>query len=291
MDVVESFIEMSDEDLEYVAEEDLEVVDAAHAYIDEMSERFIAEAHDLEDVETLDEAVSVMRRRIRTRIGKGGRKVRRRETISGKRLSGMRRIKMLKKNFKGRMFNKKLDKEGNVVAKTSAEKQENLRRKSGGAMRKARQRSGLAKSRARISKKMAKSYSRSTGPRMEELEKLDTIVQELRDISSSINDSINESEFDLVESMSAHLIAGFENVCDTAFEIACRIDEDLKLSEWEEGDLRLEAGEFFENIAKDASAILEAIETGEVDMDDAVEDLTTIAADLERGIDELRSIG
>lgn len=86
------------------------------------------------------------------------------------------------------------------------------------------------------------------------------------------------------------IVEGFTRVFETANNIADGIASELAESKFDEDDARFQIGNFFHGIAEDAENILKRIETGEVDVDDAVEDLQSISYDLQKGVEQMKTI-
>jgi hypothetical protein len=115
----------------------------------------------------------------------------------------------------------------------------------------------------------------------EKAESLDALVSELKGLTQK-----TESE-DEMQELGNKIIEGFEAVRDTAQEIAESIAKELKESNERvtEAHPRLKLGKFFEGLSGDAKLLLKAISERETtDVDDAIEDLNSLARDLKKGL-------
>lgn len=284
VDLVDGFLDLEEDDFDEVTQEDLESCIEAFLYLDDVSSSLL-ESKTIEEMDL---------RRIRTRVGKGGRKVTRREKIDPQKRSLMVRLQKMKERIPDgtrRFFNKALKKvkgHWKIAPKTSDERKEQAKRGRGASPQKIGQRRASTSARARRSHRLAQALHQSSE---DEQDYLSSIIENLTDISNRCKESIEESDTNqLIDDASILVIEGFENVCDTAFHIACKINDDLGMTEWEEGDERLEAGAYFDQLSKDASDIIKAIQEGDVDLDDAIEDLKLLSDDLHAGIDQLKLI-
>lgn len=118
----------------------------------------------------------------------------------------------------------------------------------------------------------------------EKAESLDNLVSELKSLTQK-----TESE-DEMQELGNKVIEGFEAVRDTAREIAESIAKELKESNEKvsKDNPRLKLGKYFEGVSGDATMLLKAIAERETtDVDDAIEDLNSLARDLKRGLAQL----
>lgn len=116
-------------------------------------------------------------------------------------------------------------------------------------------------------------------------ESLDALVGELKSLTqkSESNDEMQE--------LGNKIIEGFEAIRDTAAEVAQSIASQLKESNERVGEdhPRVRLGKYFEGVSRDAKLLLKAISERETtDVDDAIEDLNSLARDLKRGMAQLQ---
>lgn len=119
----------------------------------------------------------------------------------------------------------------------------------------------------------------------EKAESLDALVGELKQLTQEVT---NEDED--MQALGNKIIEGFESIRDTAQGVAERIAAELKESKEEvtQNHPRVKLGKYFEGVANDAKLILRAIaERDNTDVDDAIEDLNSLAADLKKGLGAL----
>jgi hypothetical protein len=118
----------------------------------------------------------------------------------------------------------------------------------------------------------------------EKAESVDALVGELKALTQK-----TESD-DEMQELGNKVVEGFESIRDTAQEIAESIAKELKESREKvtESNPRLKLGKFFEGVSGDAKLLLKAIsEREQTDVDDAIEDLNSLARDLKRGLAQL----
>lgn len=119
----------------------------------------------------------------------------------------------------------------------------------------------------------------------EKAESLDSLVGELRSLTQK-----TESD-DEMQELGSKIIEGFEAIRDTAAEAAQSIASELKESNERvtENHPRVRLGKYFEGVSSDAKLLLKAIsEREQTDVDDAIEDLNSLARDLKRGLAQLQ---
>lgn len=115
----------------------------------------------------------------------------------------------------------------------------------------------------------------------EKAESLNNLVGELKALTQQ-----QESD-DEMQSLGNRIIEGFEAIRDTASEVATGLANELRESNEKvtEGHPRVRLGKYFEGVANDARLLLKAIsENHATDVDDAIEDLNSLARDLKRGL-------
>ena len=86
------------------------------------------------------------------------------------------------------------------------------------------------------------------------------------------------------------IIEGFEAIRDTSEEVAQGLATELRESKEKvaSDNPRLRLGKYFEGVSGDAKLLLRAIsERQTTDVDDAIEDLNSLARDLKRGLAQL----
>jgi len=118
----------------------------------------------------------------------------------------------------------------------------------------------------------------------EKAESLDGLVGELRALTQK-----NESD-DEMQSLGTKIIEGFEAIRDTSEEVAQGLASELRESNEKitESHPRVRLGKYFEGLGGDARLLLRAIsERDNTDVDDAIEDLNSLARDLKRGLAQL----
>lgn len=118
----------------------------------------------------------------------------------------------------------------------------------------------------------------------EKAESLNNLVGELKALTQQ-----TESD-DEMQALGNRIIEGFEAIRDTATEVAQGLAAELKESnEKVTGDHpRVKLGKYFEGVGNDARLLLKAISKNEsTDVDDAIEDLNSLARDLKRGLARL----
>jgi len=118
----------------------------------------------------------------------------------------------------------------------------------------------------------------------EKAESLSGLVGELKALTQQ-----TESD-DEMQSLGTKIIEGFEAIRDTAEEVAQGLAAELRESKESvtEGHPRLRLGKYFEGVGGDARLLLRAIsERSNTDVDDAIEDLNSLARDLKRGLAQL----
>ncbi|MGE3483192.1 MAG: hypothetical protein AB7L09_00285 [Nitrospira sp.] len=118
----------------------------------------------------------------------------------------------------------------------------------------------------------------------EKAESLNNLVGQLRALTQQ-----QESD-DEAQALGSRIIEGFEAIRDTATEVANGLAAELKESnERVTADHpRLRLGKYFEGVGNDARLLLKAIsENHTTDIDDAIEDLNSLARDLKRGLAQL----
>jgi hypothetical protein len=118
----------------------------------------------------------------------------------------------------------------------------------------------------------------------EKAESLSNLVGELRALTQQ-----TESE-DEMQTLGTKIIEGFEAIRDTSEEVAHGIASELRESREKvtDNNPRLRLGKYFEGVGGDARLLLRAIsERHTTDVDDAIEDLNSLARDLKRGLAQL----
>jgi hypothetical protein len=118
----------------------------------------------------------------------------------------------------------------------------------------------------------------------EKAESLSNLVGELKALTQQ-----TESE-DEMQTLGTKIIEGFEAIRDTSEEVAHGIASELRESREKVTDSnpRLRLGKYFEGVGGDARLLLRAIsERHTTDVDDAIEDLNSLARDLKRGLAQL----
>ena len=118
----------------------------------------------------------------------------------------------------------------------------------------------------------------------EKAESLAGLVGELRALTQQ-----TESD-DEMQSLGTKIIEGFEAIRDTAEEVAQGLASELRESNEKitESHPRVRLGKYFEGLGGDARLLLRAIsERSNTDVDDAIEDLNSLARDLKRGLAQL----
>ena len=93
-----------------------------------------------------------------------------------------------------------------------------------------------------------------------------------------------------MHTLGAKIIEGFEAIRDTAEEVAQGLATELRESKETvtERHPRVRLGKYFEGVGGDARLLLRAIsERDTTDVDDAIEDLNSLARDLKRGLAQL----
>jgi hypothetical protein len=119
----------------------------------------------------------------------------------------------------------------------------------------------------------------------EKAESLDSLVGELKSLTQR-----HESD-DEMQDLGNKIIEGFEAIRDTATEVFQNIASELKESNEKvtESHPRVRLGKYFEGVSNDAKLLLKAISERETtDVDDAIEDLNSLARDLKRGLAQLQ---
>jgi hypothetical protein len=118
----------------------------------------------------------------------------------------------------------------------------------------------------------------------EKAESLDALVSELKTLTQK-----DESNVDM-QDLGNKIIEGFEAIRDASQRAAKDIATELKESNERvtESHPRLKLGKFFEGVSGDAKLLLKAIsERDTTDVDDAIEDLNSLARDFKRGLAQL----
>lgn len=118
----------------------------------------------------------------------------------------------------------------------------------------------------------------------EKAESLNNLVGELKALTQQ-----TESD-DEMQMLGNRIIEGFEAIRDTASEVAHGLAAELKESNQKVTNEhpRVRLGKYFEGVASDAGLLLKAIsENHTTDVDDAIEDLNSLARDLKRGLAQL----
>ena len=118
----------------------------------------------------------------------------------------------------------------------------------------------------------------------EKAESLSSLVGELKALTQQ-----TESD-DEMHTLGAKIIEGFEAIRDTAEEVAQGLATELRESKETvtERHPRVRLGKYFEGVGGDARLLLRAIsERDTTDVDDAIEDLNSLARDLKRGLAQL----
>lgn len=118
----------------------------------------------------------------------------------------------------------------------------------------------------------------------EKAESLNALVGELKSLTQK-----HESN-DEMQELGASIIEGFEAIRDTATEVAQSLAAALKESNEKvtSDNPSVKLGKYFEGVAGDAKLLLKAISERETtDVDDAIEDLNSLARDLKRGLGQL----
>lgn len=118
----------------------------------------------------------------------------------------------------------------------------------------------------------------------EKAESVDALLKDLKALTQQ-----TESD-DEMQDLGNKIVEGFESIRDTAQEIAESIAKDLKESNEKvsKDHPRVKLGKFFEGVSGDATLLLKAIsEREQTDVDDAIEDLNSLARDLKRGLAKL----
>lgn len=119
----------------------------------------------------------------------------------------------------------------------------------------------------------------------EKAESLDALVGELKSLTHK-----TESD-DEMQELGNKIIEGFEAIRDTAHEAAEGLAAGLKESNERvsENHPTVKLGRYFEGVRNDANLLLKAISERETtDVDDAIEDLNSLARDLKRGLAQLQ---
>lgn len=119
----------------------------------------------------------------------------------------------------------------------------------------------------------------------EKAESLDALVGELKSLTQKTESN------DEMQELGSKIIEGFEAIRDTAAEVAQSIATELKESNERVGadHPRVRLGKYFEGVSSDAKLLLKAISERETtDVDDAIEDLNSLARDLKRGLAQLQ---
>lgn len=118
----------------------------------------------------------------------------------------------------------------------------------------------------------------------EKAESLTALVGELKALTQQ-----TESD-DEMQELGTKIIEGFEAIRDTADEVAQGLAAELRESAEKvtEDHPRVRLGKYFEGVSGDAKLLLKAISERETtDVDDAIEDLNSLARDLKRGLAQL----
>ena len=118
----------------------------------------------------------------------------------------------------------------------------------------------------------------------EKAESLNGLVGELKALTQQ-----TESD-DEMQSLGTKIIEGFEAIRDTSEEVAQGLASELRESNEKitESHPRVRLGKYFEGLGGDARLLLRAIsERDNTDVDDAIEDLNSLARDLKRGLAQL----
>lgn len=118
----------------------------------------------------------------------------------------------------------------------------------------------------------------------EKAESLNNLVGELKALTQQ-----TESD-DEMQALGNRIIEGFEAIRDTATEVAQGLANELRESNEKvtNDHPRVKLGKYFEGVSNDARLLLKAIsENHTTDVDDAIEDLNSLARDLKRGLAQL----
>lgn len=118
----------------------------------------------------------------------------------------------------------------------------------------------------------------------EKAESLNSLVGELRKLTQQTESN------DEMQDLGNKIIEGFEAIRDTAEEVAQGLASELRESKEKvsSDNPRLRLGKYFEGVSGDARLLLRAIsERQTTDVDDAIEDLNSLARDLKRGLAQL----
>jgi len=119
-------------------------------------------------------------------------------------------------------------------------------------------------------------------------ESLGQLVSDLQSIKQAVMESGPSSEQVV---LSENIIAGLESIRDTSAEVANRITSDLAESKnVSEKDERHSATSYFASLAEDAAGQLALIAEGNLDIEDAVENLNQLAEELKKGLDLLKEV-
>lgn len=118
----------------------------------------------------------------------------------------------------------------------------------------------------------------------EKAESLNNLVGELKALTQQ------QESNDEMQALGNRIIEGFEAIRDTASEVAQGLAAELKESNEKvtSDHPRVRLGKYFEGVGNDARLLLKAIsENHTTDVDDAIEDLNSLARDLKRGLAQL----
>lgn len=119
----------------------------------------------------------------------------------------------------------------------------------------------------------------------EKAESLSNLVGELKMLTQQTDDDDDD-----MQTLGTKIIEGFEAIRDTAEEVAQGLAAELRESKEAvtERNPRLRLGKYFEGVGSDARLLLHAISgRNNTDVDDAIEDLNSLARDLKRGLAQL----
>ena len=118
----------------------------------------------------------------------------------------------------------------------------------------------------------------------EKAESLSNLVGELKALTQQTESN------DEMQELGNKIIEGFEAIRDTATEVAQGLAAELRESNEKvtADHPRVRLGKYFEGVSSDAKLLLRAIsENHTTDVDDAIEDLNSLARDLKRGLAQL----
>lgn len=119
----------------------------------------------------------------------------------------------------------------------------------------------------------------------EKAESVEALVSELKALTAAPS-----TEQKATEALGAKIIEGFEHIRDTATSVVAKLHAELKESKEQvtANHPRVKLGKYFEGVASDAKMLLQSIAQNEsTDIDDAMEDLNSLAGDLKKGLAQL----